>query len=98
MGSLCVPLSYLSEDSAVHRGACPHHHACGRPPSEAIGCGTGGDLCLEGDEARPEGGGGVSDLSLLSGLTYLGHNCDVIGHPEAHQPDLGLSVNVHVKV
>lgn len=92
MGSLCVPLSYLSEGSAVHCGACLRHHACGCPPSEAIGCERDGDLCLKGGEARPEGeeGAGVSNQrSVINGL-YLGHNRDVIGHPEQHQPNLGL--------
>lgn len=100
MGSLCVPLSYLSEDSAVQCGACLHRHACGCPPSEAIGCERSGGLCLKWDEARPEGeeGGRVSNLKFLIDLTYLGHNCDVIGHPESHQPNLGLCVNAHVKV
>lgn len=55
MGSLCVPLSYLSEGSAVHFGACLRHHACGCPPSEAIGCERDGGLCLKGSEARPGG-------------------------------------------
>lgn len=91
MGSLCVPLSYLSEGSAVHCGACLRHHACGCPLSEAIGCERDGDLCLKEGEARPEGeeGAGVSNQrSVISGL-YLGHNRDVIGHPEQHQPNLG---------
>lgn len=91
MGSLCVPLSYLSENSAVHCGACLHHHACGCPPSEAIGCERDGDLCLKGGEARPgEGGAGVSNQSSFINALYLGHNRDVIGHPEQHQPNLGL--------
>lgn len=92
MGSLCVPLSYLSEGSAVHCGACLRHHACGCPPSEAIGCERDGDLCLKEGEARPEGeeGAGVSNQrSVINGL-YSGHNRDVIGHPEQHQPNLGL--------
>lgn len=35
----------LSENSAVRCGACLRHHACGCPPSEAIGCERDGDLC-----------------------------------------------------
>lgn len=66
MGSLCVPLSYLSESSAVHCGACLLHLACGCPLSEAIGCERGGDLCLKGGEARPEEGGGGGGLVLAT--------------------------------
>lgn len=61
MGSLCVPLSYLSESSAVHCGACLLHHACGCPLSEAIGCERRGDLCLKGGWGKAGGrrrGGG----------------------------------------
>lgn len=35
----------LSEGSVVHCGACLRHHACGCPPSEAIGCERDVDLC-----------------------------------------------------
>lgn len=90
MGSLCVPLSYLSEDSAVHCGACLHHRACGCPPSEAIGCERGGGLCLKWGKAGGGGRVGVSNLRSVIDVINLGHNCDVIGHPEAHQPNLGL--------
>lgn len=38
-------LRALSENSAVRCGACLRHHACGCPPSEAIGCERDGDLC-----------------------------------------------------
>lgn len=66
MGSLCVLLSYLSEGSAVHCAACLHHHACGCPPNEVIGCERDGDLCLK------EGGwskvGGVEGMGLGWGL------------------------------
>lgn len=77
MGSLCVPLSYLSESSAVHCGACLLHRACGCPPSEAIGCERGGDLCLKGGEARPEegGGGGGSGVSNQR-LQWMVYNWD----------------------
>lgn len=91
MGFLCVPLSYLSEDSAVHCGACLRHHACGCPLSEAIGCERDGDLCLKGvRQGRGEEGAGVSNQRSVINDLYLGHNSDVIGHPEQHQPNLGL--------
>lgn len=92
MGSLCVALSYLFVGSAVHCGSCLHHPACGCPPSGVTGCERGGDLCLKGrwGKAGGEGGAGVSNQrSIIRGL-YLGHNRDVIGHPEQHQPNLGL--------
>lgn len=33
---------------------------------------------------------GVSNLTSVIDRINLGHNCDVIGHPEEHQPNLGL--------
>lgn len=36
------------------------------------------------------GGAGVSNQSSFINALYLGHNRDVIGHPEQHQPNLGL--------
>ena len=100
MGSLCVLLSYLSEGSAVHCGACLRRHACGCPRSEAIGCERDGDLCLNGVRQGRGGGWGwgvgggwgvrvSNQSSLIIGL-YSGHNRDVIGHPKQHQPNLGL--------
>lgn len=32
----------------------------------------------------------VSNQRCVSNGLYLGHNRDVIGHPEQHQPNLGL--------
>lgn len=36
------------------------------------------------------GGSGVRNQSSFINRSYLGHNRDVIGHPEQHQPNLGL--------
>lgn len=69
MGSLCVPLSYLSGGSAVQCGACLRHHVCGCPPSEAIGCERDAGFCLKGVR-QGRGGGGISNQSSFS-IAYI---------------------------